>query len=188
MKKLLIANRGEIAVRIIRACREMGIGTVAVYSEVDRLAPHVLMADRSYPIGPAEAAKSYLNVDRLLEVAAESGADLLHPGYGFLAENAEFAERAKHIADRLNAIDGVTCDEPTGAFYCFPDVSAHYGRTLGGIEVTDSMTFARAAIESANVALVPGAPFGEDHCVRLSFATDMDTINKGLDRIEKLLA
>jgi acetyl-CoA carboxylase biotin carboxylase subunit len=93
--KLLIANRGEIAVRIIRGCREMDIETVAVYSEVDRLAPHVLMADESFPIGPAEAAKSYLDMDRLLEVAAQSGADMIHPGYGFLAENADFAERVE---------------------------------------------------------------------------------------------
>jgi acetyl-CoA carboxylase biotin carboxylase subunit len=93
--KLLIANRGEIAVRIIRGCREMGIATVAVYSEVDRAAPHVMMADQAFPIGPAEASKSYLNVERLLEVARASGADLLHPGYGFLAENADFAERVE---------------------------------------------------------------------------------------------
>jgi acetyl-CoA carboxylase biotin carboxylase subunit len=93
--KLLIANRGEIAVRIIRGCREMGIATVAVYSEVDRAAPHIMMADQAFPIGPAEASKSYLNVERLLEVARASGADLLHPGYGFLAENADFAERVE---------------------------------------------------------------------------------------------
>jgi len=104
------------------------------------------------------------------------------------AMRQEFANRGKQMSARLNAIEGVQCIEPTGAFYCFPDVSAHYGRTLGGIEVTDSLTFAKAAIESAHVALVPGAPFGEDRCVRLSFATDLATINKGLDRIEKLLA
>jgi acetyl-CoA carboxylase biotin carboxylase subunit len=91
--KLLIANRGEIAVRIIRACREMNIETVAVYSEVDRLSPHVLMADEAFGIGPAPAAESYLNIDRLLGVAARSKANLIHSGYGFLAENADFAER-----------------------------------------------------------------------------------------------
>ncbi len=93
--KLLIANRGEIAVRIIRACREMGIATVAVYSEADRMAPHVLMADQAFSIGPSEAAKSYLDVDRLLRWPSASRADLLHPGYGFLAENADFAERVE---------------------------------------------------------------------------------------------
>ena len=93
--KLLIANRGEIAVRIIRACREMGIDTVAVYSDADRLAPHVLMADQAFPIGPAEASKSYLDADKLLAVAEQSGATLLHPGYGFLAENGDFAERVE---------------------------------------------------------------------------------------------
>ncbi|MBS3734164.1 MAG: pyridoxal phosphate-dependent aminotransferase [Phycisphaerae bacterium] len=99
----------------------------------------------------------------------------------------EFERRGRHMAERLNAIDGVRCLAPTGAFYCFPDVSAHYGRTLGGIEVTDSLSFTRAALEAVQVALVPGVAFGADAHVRLNFATSTENIDKGLDRLEKLL-
>ena len=94
-KRLLIANRGEIAVRIIRACQELGIETVAVYSDVDEHALHVQLADFSYPIGPADPFMSYLNMDAILEAADATGAEAIHPGYGFLSESAEFAEKVE---------------------------------------------------------------------------------------------
>ena len=91
IKTLLIANRGEIACRIIRTARAMGIKTVAVYSDADRDAPHVRAADTAFHIGPSEAALSYLDAARIIDVARKAGADAVHPGYGFLSENAEFA-------------------------------------------------------------------------------------------------
>src|SRR5262249_4026339 len=96
IRKVLVANRGEIAIRIFRTLREMGIASVAVYSEADRGAAHVFAADEAYPIGPAPAVESYLSAARILEAAASAGADAVHPGYGFLAESAEFAERVTH--------------------------------------------------------------------------------------------
>ena len=92
LRKVLIANRGEIAVRIIRACREMGIRTVAIYSEADKNALHTKLADEAICIGPAQSAKSYLNIKAILEAACLTGADSIHPGYGFLSENASFAK------------------------------------------------------------------------------------------------
>ena len=93
--KILIANRGEIAVRIIRACKEMGIATVAVFSEADRDTLHVALADERYCIGPAPASDSYLNEERILSTALATGAQAIHPGYGFLSENARFAGACK---------------------------------------------------------------------------------------------
>lgn len=95
IKKVLVANRGEIAVRIMRSCREMGIETVAVYSDADRTAMHVRYANEAYHIGPSPSIESYLRIDKIIEVAKLSAADAIHPGYGFLSENAEFSERCK---------------------------------------------------------------------------------------------
>jgi acetyl-CoA carboxylase, biotin carboxylase subunit len=136
IKKVLIANRGEIALRVIRACREMGIGTVAVYSDADRGALHVLHADEAYRLGPAAASESYLRGDLILDVARRSNADAVHPGYGFLSENAEFADAC--------AAAGVT--------FIGPPASAM--RALG------SKTKARQAADAAAMPRVPGSVTG----------------------------
>ncbi len=100
----------------------------------------------------------------------------------------EFERRGQYMAQRLNAIEGVVCPEPTGAFYCFPDVSSHYGRNMNGVKIKGSMDFAKALLEQAKVALVPGLPFGCDKNVRLSFACSLEQITKGLDRLEEWLS
>jgi aspartate aminotransferase len=100
----------------------------------------------------------------------------------------EFEKRGKYMAERLNSIPGVQCPKPTGAFYCFPDVSEHYGRNINGAEIEGSMDFAQALLEQAKVAVVPGLPFGCDDNIRLSFACSLDDISKGLDRLQQWLS
>ena len=132
IKKLLVANRGEIAIRVIRTCREMGIKTVAVYSDADRRSMHVRYADEAYHIGPSPSTESYLVIDKIIEAAKISKADAIHPGYGFLSENATFADRC----------------EKEGIIFIGP--SSHAINTMG-----DKIT-ARKTMIAAGVPVVPG--------------------------------
>src|SRR5689334_626599 len=150
LNKVLIANRGEIAVRVIRACQEMGIATVAVYSDLDRDALHVRLADEAYALGGQTAAESYLNTEAILDVITRSGADAVHPGYGFFSENTDFAKAITEI--------GVTFIGPP------PEA----------ITVMGDKVSSRIAAQAAGVSGVPGTTeflndaseviaFGEEH-------------------------
>ena len=146
IKKLLVANRGEIALRVLRACREEGIATVAVYSEADRDALHVRYADEAYLLGPAPSSESYLSIPRILEAARASGADAIHPGYGFLSENAGFAQAC------------------AGAGLVFVGPSPPAIRLLG------DKSLARQTMKQAGIPLAPGTDRVTEPDVALAFA------------------
>ena len=131
-RKILIANRGEITVRIIKACQEMGISTVAVYSEADRESLHVQMADEAVCIGPAPAIESYLNMERVIQTAHQMKAEAIHPGYGFLAENADFAKK---------------CEQENIIFI---------GPNSKALALVGDKIRSRQTIEKANIPIIPG--------------------------------
>ena len=147
-RKVLVANRGEIAVRVMRACEELGVRTVAVYSEADKHAGHVRYADEAYNIGPARAADSYLDQAAVLEAAAKAGVDAIHPGYGFLAENAEFAQ---------NVVD-------SGFVWIGPEPAA--------MEALGEKTNARALMQEADVPVVPGTTEPVSSVAEITAAAD----------------
>ena len=135
-KKVLVANRGEIAVRILRACEERGLQTVAVYSEADRNALHVRYANEAFLIGPPPSSQSYLRIDKIIDVAKRSGADAIHPGYGFLAENDEFAQA------------------------CVDEGIAFIGPTPENMRAMGDKVTARQTMIAAGVPVVPGSAHG----------------------------
>jgi acetyl/propionyl-CoA carboxylase alpha subunit len=132
MKKILVANRGEIALRIMRTIRKMGIKSVAVYSEADRNSPHVLFADEAVCLGPAPSSQSYLNADKIISFAEELGADGIHPGYGFLSENADFAQKV----------------EEAGIIFIGPGADA--------MRIMGSKLAAKECVKKYNIPMVPG--------------------------------
>src|SRR5512136_970816 len=147
-KKILIANRGEIAVRILRACRELGIKTVAVYSEADRQAMHVRYADEAYLLGPSPARESYLRGDKIIDIARKCAVDAVHPGYGFLAERADFA---------------AACAD-AGLVFIGPKASS--------IAAMGDKAIARSTVARAGVTVVPGTeaeiPLRDDELLTLA--------------------
>ncbi len=132
MKKILVANRGEIAVRVLRSAMDMGIRTVAIYSDADRAAPHVVLADQAVHIGASPASSSYLDIEKIIRAAKETGVDGIHPGYGFLSENAEFARRCEQ--------EGIT----------------FIGPSAESIEIMGSKLAAKAAVGAYDIPMVPG--------------------------------
>ena len=163
-KRILIANRGEIAVRVFRACREMDIEPVVVYSQADREALHVQLAERAYCIGPARSADSYLNVDAILTVPQATGCDAIHPGYGFLSENAEFADACEAA--------GITFIGPSG------DV----------IRAMGNKAAARKLMQQAGVPVVPGSDGAVDTAEQAKALADSIRLLNDAAPTDKVLA
>ncbi len=170
--KVLVANRGEIAVRVMRACEELGIDTVAVYSDADKHSGHVRYADEAYNVGPARAADSYLDHEAIIDAAQRAGADAIHPGYGFLAENAEFASK-------VEATDGVQWVGPAS----------------DGMEALGEKTKARTIMSEADVPIVPGTTdpvddpeevkeFGEEHGYPVAIKAEGGGGGRGMKVVE----
>ena len=171
-RKVLVANRGEIAVRVMRACEELNVGTVAVYSDADKHGGHVRYADEAYNIGPARAADSYLDHDAVIEAARKADADAIHPGYGFLAENAEFAAT-------VEAAEGITWIGPSS----------------DAMEALGEKTKARTIMDDANVPIVPGTTepvtepaavraFGEEHGYPIAIKAEGGGGGRGMKVVE----
>jgi len=170
--KVLVANRGEIAVRVMRACAELGVDTVAVYSDADKHGGHVRYADEAYNVGPARAADSYLDGEAVVEAARAAGADAIHPGYGFLAENADFAAR-------VEAADGITWVGPAS----------------GAMERLGEKTHARRVMDDADVPIVPGTTepvteaeavteFGDEHGYPVAIKAEGGGGGRGMKVVE----
>src|SRR6056297_1762747 len=170
--KVLVANRGEIAVRVMRACAELGVDTVAVYSDADKHGGHVRYADEAYNVGPARAADSYLDGEAVVEAARAAGADAIHPGYGFLAENADFAAR-------VEAADGITWVGPAS----------------GAMERLGEKTHARRVMDDADVPIVPGTTepvteadavteFGDEHGYPVAIKAEGGGGGRGMKIVE----
>ena len=171
-EKVLVANRGEIAVRVMRACEELGVDTVAVYSDADKHGGHVRYADEAYNVGPARAADSYLDEEAILDAARSAGADAIHPGYGFLAENADFAARVEDA-------DGITWIGPAS----------------GAMERLGEKTAARRVMDDADVPIVPGTTepvtdpeevtaFGDEHGYPIAIKAEGGGGGRGMKVVE----
>jgi len=178
IEKVLVANRGEIALRIIRACKELGIRSVAVYSDADVNGLHVRYADESYRIGPPDPSESYLNIDRIVEVALECGADAIHPGYGFLSENPEFARRCEEEGIIFVGPSSRTLELSGDKLACKKEMERHGIPTIPGSEVAGEEDAMRVAKELGYPILLKSVYGGGGRGIRL--VRDEEELQKAL--------